>query len=358
VPELGQDTVDVLATLLPPLTYQRNPVDTGRPGPEFGAALAAVAADPRIDLVAGYALDEPGAVDLVTALGGVDAGVPVVFGVGGAGAAVRSTRAGLRAAGIAVVDGPSAVACAIDALVRDAAARQRAADPVVTTPRAPVAVPSGPVDEAAAKDLLDALGVPTPLRRACGDRAAARQALADLGPGLAVKILDASVLHKTDIGGVHLGVRTEADLEAALDALEAAGAPRFLLERMSPSGVDLILGARRDPVFGPIVLLGLGGTAAEVTADVAVRVAPLSVAEALAMPAELAAAALLDGWRGGPRVEPDRLAEIVVALGALLASTPHLAEIEINPLRVTADGIVALDAVLLTMEDNDVHTDR
>jgi acetyltransferase len=173
-----------------------------------------------------------------------------------------------------------------------------------------------------------------------------------------VKLLDAAVMHKTEVGGVHLGVRTSDELESALDALECAGARRFLVERMAPSGVDLIVGAHRDPVFGPVVLLGLGGVAAEVTADVAIRVAPLSPAEAASMPDDLAAVAVLDGWRGGPRVDRSRLAEIVVALGDVLVGNPHVMELEINPLRVVADGLLALDAVIRTEEAADGRPNR
>lgn len=350
VPELTAGTQAVLSTLLPPLTFQRNPVDTGRPGPEFGEVLSALAADPGVDLVAGYALDEPGAVDLVAALAGADAGVPLVMGVGGAGSGVRETRRGLLEAGIAVSDCPRGVAAATAALVADARARHRAGLPSVGRPRRQVDLGRGPLDEDAAKHVLAAIGIATPPRRACADRAAAEQAFAELGAPVVVKLLDAVVLHKTEVGGVHLDVRTVEHLADALDALERAGASRFLVEAMAPPGVDLILGARRDPVFGPIVVLGLGGTAAEVTADIAVRLAPLSLADASEMPGELAGAALLSGWRGGPSVDRARLAELVVALGALLAGTPELLEIEINPLRIVADGIVALDAVVLIEE--------
>ncbi|MGW1720589.1 acetate--CoA ligase family protein [Streptomyces sp. NPDC002156] len=154
------------------------------------------------------------------------------------------------------------------------------------------------------------------------------------------------MLHKTEVGGVRLGVRTPAELDAALDAIEAGtGAQRFLVESMAPSGADLVVGARRDPVFGPVVLVGLGGTTAEALADVALRLAPLAPAEAADMPAELAGHALLDGWRGGPVLDRDALGEIVAALGDLLAAHPQLDEIEINPLRLTDRGLVALDAV-------------
>lgn len=358
VPELTKSTVDRLGELLPPLTFQRNPVDTGRPGPDFGAVLGIVAADPGVDLVAGYALDEPGALDLAAAVGNASATVPVVFGIGGAGSDVRATRSRLRRAGVAVVDTPAALAAATAALVRDARARHRMTRPTLDRAPRTVSVPTGPLDEHRAKQLLEALGVAVPARRACGDRAAAHAALGDLGGPVAVKILDANVLHKTEIGGVHLDVRTPDDLDRAWDALAAVGARAVLVERMAGSGVDLIVGARRDPVFGPIVLLGLGGVAAEVTADVAVRLASLTPQDAAEMPDELAGVALLAGWRGGPTLDRDALATILVGLGHLLASNPHLLEIEVNPLRLGPDGLTALDAVVRTDEETDGHPDR
>jgi acetyltransferase len=158
-------------------------------------------------------------------------------------------------------------------------------------------------------------------------------------------VLDAAILHQTEIGGVHLGVRTPDELDAALDAIGPDR--RYLVEAMAPPGVDLVLGVRRDPVFGPVVLAGLGGTAAEALADVAIRLAPLSVAEAAGMPDDLAARALLDGWRGGPKLDRAEFGRVVSALAAALAASPGTAEIEINPLRLTADGLIALDAVIV-----------
>jgi acetyltransferase len=191
--------------------------------------------------------------------------------------------------------------------------------------------------------VLDALGVATPPRRVCADRAAAHRALAELGGPVAVKLLDAAVLHKTEVGGVRLGVRTSEEMDAALDAV---GTPRVLVEAMAPDGVDLVVGARHDPVFGPVLLVGLGGIVAEALADVAVRVAPVSAEEAAAMVDELAGRLLLDGWRGGPVLDRARLGAFVAALGELLCAHPHLQEVEVNPLRVTTDGLVALDAVI------------
>lgn len=365
VPELAARTQAVIGGLLPPLTYQRNPVDTGRPGPHLAAVLSAVAADPAVDLVAGYALHEPEAVDLAAAVrNGRAAGVPVVFGVGGAGPEVTAVRQELAAAGIAVARDPSGVAAAVGAIVADARAQYRLAAAHRDTGEADRAMPvtpvlgAGPFDEHTAKEVLGALGIATTPRRACGNRAAAHAALAELGGPVAAKLLDPAVLHKTEIGGVRLGIRTHEELDAALDVLEAAGARRFLIEAMAPPGVDLVAGARRDPVFGPVVVAGLGGTTAEAIADVAVRLAPLPAAEAALMPGELAARALLDGWRGGPVLDPAAFGRALASLGDLLAASPQVDEIEINPLRLTAGGLVALDAVIITREVADAQPDQ
>jgi acetyltransferase len=111
-------------------------------------------------------------------------------------------------------------------------------------------------------------------------------------------------------------------------------------------------------VFGPILLLGLGGTTAEALADVAIRLAPLTPDEAAQMPADLAGHALLDGWRGGPALDPAELGRAAAALGDLLVANPGLDEIEVNPLRLTSDGLVALDAVVLARETEDADPDQ
>ena len=345
MPELADTTQGALRELLPPLTYQRNPVDTGRPAETFARVLAATATDPGVDLLAVYALTEPDSVDLASAAqdAGLGADSPAVVIVGGLPEDVAEQRARLHKAGIPALAGPASATNAVRALVTHA--RQRAV-PIQSAGQEPaVSVPSGPLDEDAAKTLLTELGIRTPERVACAHRADAHHALHLLGGPVAVKVLDAAILHKTEIGGVHLGVRTPEELDAALDAIGPDR--RYLVEAMAPPGVDLVLGVRRDPVFGPVVLAGLGGTAAEALADVAIRLAPLSVAEAAGMPDDLAARALLDGWRGGPQLDRAEFGRTVSALAAALAASPHTAEIEINPLRLTADGLIALDAVIV-----------
>jgi succinyl-CoA synthetase beta subunit len=106
------------------------------------------------------------------------------------------------------------------------------------------------------------------------------------------------------------------------------------------------VGASRDPVFGPVVLVGLGGVVAEALADVAIAPAPLAVEDAGALADELSGRALLDGFRGGPVADRAALGGVLAALGDLLVAHPQIADVEINPLRVTADGLLALDAVL------------
>ncbi|MGH3321600.1 MAG: acetate--CoA ligase family protein [Streptosporangiaceae bacterium] len=354
VPRLTDATVARLGELLPPLTYQRNPVDTGRPGPAFPDILRTVAADPEIDLTAVYGLLEPDAADIPASISGSVAGADAdsaVAVVGGQPEEVRGARARLLATGVPAYGSPAAGVAAVRALVADARAawRRKTMDDMGEDSVAVARGTAGPLDELETKELLASLGVTAPERRACSSHAEAYEALEALGGPVVVKILDPIVHHKTEIGGVRLGVRERADMAEALAALDAAGARRYLAERTVPGELELIVGARRDPEFGAVVLLGLGGVAAEALDDVAVRLAPLSAAEAAGMTDDLAARKLLDGPRGLPPVDRSRLAGIVCAVGGLLAASPALAAVEINPLRVTPAGdLVALDALVTT----------
>jgi acetate---CoA ligase (ADP-forming) len=246
---------------------------------------------------------------------------------------------------VAAYDGVAGAVAGLRALVDDARARAGRAQPGepvrLIVPQA-FRLPSG---EDEGKGMLDWLGVSTPARLACDDRSQARRALGRLRPPLAVKMLEPVVAHKRRAGGVRLGVVSDAGMEEALDALDHAGTRRYLVEEMVAPGVDLIVGARRDPVFGPVVIVGLGGDEAEALDAVAVRLAPIGEQEAAAMLAELPGAGRTGGWAS--RVDSRSVAGMVATLGALLAAVPELDELEINPLRVTADGrLVALDVVV------------
>lgn len=345
LPRLHAHTRERLGTLLPPLTFQENPVDTGRPGQTFPDVLRTVGADDQVDIIAVYALSEP-VVDLPAAIAQAAPAVPVIVAIDGPRADIDAAVHSAAPAGIPIVTGPRALAGAVTAVVADSRARALASDTPVDRP-AVVIETGGAWDEVRAKEVLDAVGIATPPRRRVNDLAAAQRALLELDGSLAVKMIDASVLHKTEAGGVRLGVRTPDELSDALADVARTGAREFLVERMAPDGVDLVVSVRRDPVFGPIALLGLGGTAAEAYADVAIRTAGFGAATVTSMVDELRAGALLRGWRGGPSLDDAELAQVFAGLAAVLASAPALQEVELNPLRLTADGLVALDAVVV-----------
>lgn len=347
VPRLTAATHSVVSELLPPITFQWNPVDTGRPGDSFPAIVRAVAEDPGIDVLGIYAITEP-VVDLPSAVstGAANLGIPILLGVDGPSADVSATRSAAAVLGLPVLRGPTRLAHGVAALVEDARRQAERS----SASREPVRVApfdsSGDWDEIRGKDLLDELGVRTPARRRCEDRAAAHEALAALGAPVAVKLVDAAVLHKTDIGGVVLGVATDEQMSAALDVLDRAGAAVYLVEKMAPPGADIVIGAHLDGVFGPVVVVGLGGIATEVLGDVAIRSAPISADSAAGMIDDLAGKQLVTGFRGGPAFDLAELGRITAALGDLVASGT-IDQIEINPLRATIDGIIALDAVVV-----------
>lgn len=349
VPRLSESTIATIGTLLPPMTYQANPVDTGRPGDTFPAIISVVAGDPAVDVIGIYAITEP-VVDLAVAVADAKLGpdVPVVLGVDGPEAEVSAAQASAHSQGVVLLRGPTRLAQGLAALESDARTQARRARD--REARATVGVDkqswSGDWDEIRSKDLIASLGIATPPRRRCSTRAEAHAAFLELEGPVAVKIVDAKVLHKTELGGVHLGIDSTKALDDALSALESIGASEFLVERMAPSGLDLVVGARVDPVFGPVVLLGLGGTAAEVLGDVAIRSAPISPSSAALMVDDLAARDLLFGYRGGPTVDVDELGRLIASMGEIVAAGVVL-EIEVNPLRCTMEGSVALDAVVI-----------
>lgn len=176
-------------------------------------------------------------------------------------------------------------------------------------------------------------------------------AFESLGKPIVVKVLDANIAHKTEVGGVHLNVSTLERLHAALAAIDAIPGDRqgrgYLLEEMAPRGVDLIVGAKRDASFGATVLVGLGGTEAEALNDVSIRLAPLTRLDAHEMLNELRGSALLDGWRGAPAVDREAIVDALLAVGALMAAQPALKELDINPLRAGPHGVLALDALMI-----------
>ena len=351
VPPLQDATVASIAQHLPPMTYMRNPIDTGRPSPAFADVLLAGARDPAIDVFVTFALDEPAALDPVAVFDRAKADIrqPMIFATLGLEASVDATLARLRSSGIAAYESPERAANGARAIVEDARARHRRASHVATQP-AQIAASATARDEAAAKALLQRIGISSPRSQACGTHAEVHDAFTALGKPVVLKVLDPAITHKTEVGGVHLNVRNEEQLAAALARIDAIPGDRaargYLIEEMAPGGVDLILGARRDPSYGPTVLVGIGGVEAEALQDVSIRLAPLAEVDAREMLNELRARALLDGWRGAPPADREAIVAAILAVASLICSHADLSELDINPLRCGPHGALALDALM------------
>ena len=224
----------------------------------------------------------------------------------------------------------------------------------------PIALGPGTLSEPAALALLAEAGVPVVAHRHVHSADAAAAAAEALGGPVAVKIASAAIAHKSDVGGVALGVQGAAQVRAAFERTrDQARAARpdapldgALVARMATGpGVECIAGVHRDPVFGPILMFGLGGIHVETLRDVALRPLPLAPGDAQAMVRELRAFAILDGARGRPPVDLDAIAGTLNALADFaVRAGDSLASAEINPLiaRPRADsGCVAVDALIV-----------
>jgi acyl-CoA synthetase (NDP forming) len=162
-----------------------------------------------------------------------------------------------------------------------------------------------------------------------------------------LKAVDARLVHKSDAGGVRIGLADARELRAAaLDMTERLSPELLFVERTADvrEGVELVIGATRDPRFGAVVLVGLGGILVETLSDTALALAPLDPAGAERLLRSLRTAAVLDGVRGRPALDIGAAARAVVALGDVMASHPEISELEVNPLLVTPRGATALDA--------------
>lgn len=266
--------------------------------------------------------------------------------------------------GFPTVDGIDAVCSTVASLVRMGTQKAEiAADPL---PAAPIALDAEAFgNEFKAKAALAAAGVPVLEERIAADVDAAVAAARDIGFPVAIKILSSDIAHKTEVGGVVLGLENEEALSIACAEMltrvrvnaPAARLDGILVAQMAGEGVELIVGAKRDPIFGPVVLVGVGGIFAEILQDVSLQIAPVSKQQALAMLQSLKAFALLDGARGRPQADIASAVDVIVAVSrfaALHAET--VSEIDINPLlvRVLGQGAVALDALLIPAEKKQV----
>jgi len=371
-------TVARIAPLFPAEASIRNPLDmiASADAPGYRLALGAVLADPGVDAAVAIFTPPLGVrtTDVAEAIGEAGAACPdkpllaVLMGREGLPQGKRE----LQEAAVPAYIFPESAARALGALVRHGAraARPHRAVPGAATlgvdaARVRAALDSArsrgetKLDETEALAVVEAYGVPTVgarLARSADEAAALADALG--GGPVVLKVVSPQVVHKTDVRGVRLGVvgpdaargAFAAIVASVTAALPDAKIEGVLVQRQLAGGRELIGGVTRQPGFGALVMVGLGGIFVEVLRDVTFRLAPIDADEALDMLAGLRGARVLDALRGMPAVDRRAVADVLVRIARLGADFPEIAELDVNPLLLSADGAVAVDARVLLAE--------
>jgi acyl-CoA synthetase (NDP forming) len=364
IPRLGDTALDALRTALPPFASLDNPVDVTaqvlRDVTIWTRSAQALLDDPGIGslcvpMVAGspkLAMDKVNA--LLPAM--TASGKPAVIAVLGDDFPIPPEFiAAFRDKGIPVLRSPER---ALRALAYATAYGQMLAEPAATP--ASIAAPPlpgrGTLPEYEGKAYLKALGIAVPDGALARDVAAAKDIAAGIGYPVALKAQAAALAHKSDAGGVVLNIADAAALDAAwhqvtgriATAQPGLALDGMLVEAMAPRGIEMIVGARRDCGWGPVVMVGLGGIWTEALDDVRLMPAGLSTEQVAAEIGRLKGARVLHGLRGAPPADIAAVAEVAVRLGALMRARPEITEIDINPLVVYRQGVLALDALIVT----------
>lgn len=367
VPELEESTQRRLRELVPPFAGVANPVDITA---QFIAeprllegSLAAVAADPAVDVVVFYLGVMTGAADdIVARLTAASQAIDKPLVVAWAAAPDHAVRA-LRSAGVPTLPTATRAINGLANFVRYAemrhrilgravetamlappptAERVRAARPV--TPRPGQAVPDG-----LAREVLAAYGARFPREVLATSAADARRAAEAIGYSVALKLVSPTLLHKTEAGALALHLRDGDEVEQAYETVVGnarAHDPDLRVEGVlvqemvaDPGGVEVLVGVSHDPQFGPVVAFGLGGIHVELLRDVALRAAPLTEAEAREMVGAIRGARLLEGFRGRPRTDVDALVHLLVGVSRMAAELRGtIAEVDLNPVLVLPEG--------------------
>ena len=210
------------------------------------------------------------------------------------------------------------------------------------------------LDESAGKQLLAAYGVKVPQSRVAKGVADVDAVMNGLQTPLVVKVMSPDILHKSDAGGVKINLHSAAEVKAAIEGM--LNAPKikgvriegFLIEEMAPAGHELVIGGLRDPQFGPLVMVGLGGIFVEILKDVSFRLCPIERIDAEEMIAELKGAAILKGARGTKPASIDAIIDVLLKVGGenglLMQHAADISEADINPLIVSDTAAVAVEA--------------
>ena len=366
--DLSELTVNTLKRVLPPSASLHNPVDVigDATADRYQAALEAVAADPGVDGL--LALATPQAMtdmekfaQAVVEVGRLS-GKPILPAFMGE-ASVREAALVFRRAGLLSFPFPDEAVKALEGMVRYQARRVRPAPParmlvdrgrVLTLLRRALDDDPATLAESEAREVIRAYGFRVPKSLQAGSASGAADAAERIGYPVVLKIVAPEILHKSDVGGVHLGLTSRDAVERAYAQMvtqAATAAPRariegVLVQEQVTGGREVILGMAKDPQFGPLLMFGLGGIYVEALKDVTFRIAPLARSEAEAMIREVRAFPILQGLRGEPPADLAALVEDILRLSQLVTDFPEIAEIDINPLLVKPKGevTVALDA--------------
>jgi acyl-CoA synthetase (NDP forming) len=267
-----------------------------------------------------------------------------------------------QSAGFLVYEDAARATAALAAMGRLGASFARAQNPAPAPAALPAfSLPAQSPSEAGAKALLAAAGVAFSPEQVCSDAASAVQAAQSFGYPVVLKIVSPDIAHKTEIGGVLLNVGDAAAVQAGFATLlqraaEKAPTARIegvLVAKQMTGGVECIVGVHRDPVFGPVAAIGLGGIFVEVLRDVVLRRCPFSPAEAEAMIGQLRAAAVLQGARGKPPADIKALAQMLAQVSQFAHQAgERLQGIDLNPVLVLpqGQGAYALDALVQISE--------
>jgi len=367
LPPLDDVNAPALRAVMPAFVPVSNPLDLTAQGlvdPDiYRRTLLALAADERIGTIVIDIIQTDTATcerkfpTIIAALGELNSSKAVLFAGLDEGAAVPPQYIReLRALGVPYFPSPDR---AVRALARLAAAALR------KPPETPCSrtldrssLPSGLVPEYRAKAFLEPLGIPFPAGELVRTLEEAMPAADRLGYPVALKAQSAELPHKSDCGGVVLGLKDRETVAAGWRRLHdnlARHRPGLtldgvLVEAMGRPGVELIIGGRNDPEWGPVVLVGFGGVQAELLRDVRLILPGQSADQVIEALCGLKAGALLRGYRGSPALDVGALAELVVRVGELLGSDSSLREIDLNPVMIypTGEGVLALDALIVT----------
>ncbi len=214
------------------------------------------------------------------------------------------------------------------------------------------------LSEVESKQLLEEAGIPVVTTRLATSREEAVRIAEEIGLPAVLKVISPDVTHKSDVGGVKVGLETADQVSSAYDSIMSstrAAAPTASIEgvsvqSMAEPGVEVIVGATRDPQFGHVVMFGLGGVLVEMLRDVSMRLVPVEQRDARAMIREIKGLPLLQGYRQYPPCDLDSLEEVILGLSRFLEEHPEVRELDLNPVLCYPKGLVAVDARVVLEE--------